>query len=149
MRFSRGKCDGEPRAQSIRIGLQRLDGISATWQIFTNATQSVCPAEDLLGKGEPLSATITIDNLESCSEAYTVAGLGECSIGVLAACIAVSNGVFAQPLGQQQRLWAWGDANRVQPHGRRQDIGRRPGNPQHSVRGLANAVPLRTEFRRN
>jgi len=33
------KGDGEPGTQSLWIGLQRLDDISATWQIATNATQ--------------------------------------------------------------------------------------------------------------
>jgi hypothetical protein len=33
------KCDGEPGTQTLWIGLQRLDDISATWRIITDATQ--------------------------------------------------------------------------------------------------------------
>jgi hypothetical protein len=34
------KSDGEPGTQSLWLGLQRLDDISATWQVMVNATQS-------------------------------------------------------------------------------------------------------------
>jgi hypothetical protein len=33
------KSDGEPGTQSLWLGLQRLDDISATWQVMVNATQ--------------------------------------------------------------------------------------------------------------